>query len=562
MLPLPPLRRTRIVLVLVLIAGAAASLTGLDWGLPYQWHTDEKVTQAINVLHSSRWDPDYFINPHLHIYLVAAAFEIAHRIDPGKDVGRGLPEILPMLDTDANGRALQFTAMRLARGISVLFGLSTLYVLFVLGRRHWSDATGLLAAAFGAVTMGLVNLWHFATPEALLIFLTLLALGSLDRLMTRATAGSYAVAGLLIGLACSTKYTACMLAVPFLAAHAIARRRASLDAQSVGHIAIAAAAALVGFLAGTPLVIVDWKQFWQFGVEYNWYTGAPTGTLIDVRHSYGPYLALLADGLGWPLLVLSGAALAAAVRQLIRDRLEPSQRSVLVHVVWVVSFYGFYGLSPHHALRFIMPIAPSMVLLGAVEATTLLRDRRGSVRALALASIAIVLVYSAVYTARADDMFLNDTRYAAGRYLDQVLATPGRRLDYFELEAYLPYFDRPRFGLRFVPFIDQVTLHGARFWQAEHDYLRDSDAPIVDSNFYWDRYLDNPRGFPERAEFYRHLLTGTDPNGFHAIARFAFTNPRWLNPRPERVAPEVVVFAKAPLDGGRDDAASHRRASD
>jgi hypothetical protein len=554
-------RRTRILLALIVSVGAAASLTGLDWGLPYQWHTDEKVTQAINVLHSSRLDPDYFINPHLHIYLVAAAFEIAHRLHPVGSIGRGLPEIIPMLDTDVNGRAVQFTAMRLARGLSVLFGLATLYVLFVLGRRDWNEVTGLLAAAFGAVTMGLVNLWHFATPEALLILLILLSLGSLDRLMTEATARAYAATGLLIGLACSTKYTACLLAVPFLAAHAATRGRGLLDSQSVGRLSIAAVAALGGFIAGTPLVFVDWQQFWQSGVEYNWYTGAPTGTLIAVRHSYGPYLALLADGLGWPLLVLSGIGVAAAVHRLIRDRLAPSSRSLLVHVIWVVSFYGFYGLSPHHALRFIMPIAPSLVLLGAVWTTGVARDRRAPIRRLAVASITGVLVYSAVYTARADDMFLNDTRYAAGRYLNAVLA-PGGRLDYFEIEAYLPYFDRPRFGLRFVPFVGQTTLHGARFWQTSRDYLRDSDAPIVDSDFYWDRYLDNPRGFPERAEFYRYLLTGTEPDGVHPIARFTFTNPRWLNPRPERVAPEVVVFAKTRLNGGRDDMASHRRASD
>ena len=559
MLP-PPLRRIRVLLALVVIAGAAASVTGLDWGLPYQWHTDEKVTQATNVLRTG--DPDYFINPHLHIYVVAAAFEIAHRLYPGATVGRGLPEILPMLDGDTAARALQFTSMRLARGISVLFGLTTVLTLFVLGRRHWDDATGLLAAAFAAVTMGLVNLWHFATPEALLILLTLLALGSLDRLMARATAGSYVVTGLLIGLACSTKYTACLLAVPFVVAHVVGRGRASLDAQSVRHIAVAAAATCAGFLVGTPLVIRDWKQFWQFGVEYNWYTGAPTGTLVDVRHSYGPYLGLLADGLGWPLLVASAIGVAVAAHRCLRDRITGPQRSLMVHLVWIVSFYGFYGLSPHHALRFIMPIAPSLVLVAAVWLVGAARDPRPAVKRIAIGSITFVLVYSAVYTARADDMFLNDTRYAAGRYLNAVLAGPNQRLDFFEIEAYLPYFDHPRFGLRFVPFVEQVTLHGARFWQTADDYLRDSDAPIVDSNFYWDRYLDNPRGFPERAEFYRFLLTGTEQDGYHVAARFTFANPRWLNPQPERVAPEVVVFAKGDLTGGRGDGATHHRASD
>jgi hypothetical protein len=157
-------------------------------------------------------------------------------------------------------------------------------------------------------------------------------------------------------------------------------------------------------------------------------------------------------------------------------------------------------------------------------------------------------MYSALYTARGDQMFLEDTRYAAGAWLNRTFG-PAGRIDYFEIEAYLPYFDPAPANLRFIPFIEQVTLHHADFWNTARSYLRQSTGPIVDSNFYYDRYLENPRGFPERAEFYRHLLTGTEPSGFRPIARFTFENPRWLNPRPERIAPDVVVFGKT---GGKD----------
>jgi len=192
-----------------------------------------------------------------------------------------------------------------------------------------------------------------------------------------------------------------------------------------------------------------------------------------------------------------------------------------------------------------VPIAPSLELLASAAATTFVRERRRTAgRRLAAGAIAATLVYSAVYTARADYMFLEDTRYAAGAWLNRTLSGPSPRLDYFAIEAYLPYFDRPPFELRFVPFIEQVTLHHTDFWNMAWGYLSASTAPIVDSNFYYDRYLDDPGRFPERATFYRHLLTGTDAAGFRPIARFTFENPRWLDPRPERIAPDVVVFAK------------------
>jgi dolichyl-phosphate-mannose-protein mannosyltransferase len=543
---LPSNPRSRLLLALILAVGLANGVVGIDWGLPYQWHTDEKVTQALNVLHSPRWDPDYFINPHVHIYLVTAAFKVAYLIHPGHEVGNSLPEILPMLDRASPARRLQFLAMRLARGVSVVFGLCTVLTAFVLGRRHWDQSTGLLAAAFTAVTMGLVNLWHFATPESLLIFLMFAALGLFDAIIVRGTARDYAIAAACAGVACSTKYTAVLLAVPFLVAHIAGRGRLAVTGASQRRLLLAGGVAVAAFVVGTPLLIADWKQFWEFGVVYNWYTGAPTGSLAELRRSYVPYLGLLGGALGWPLFVASLVALAASLGALVRRTgWTPASRGALLHAAWVVSFYAFYGLSPHHALRFIVPIAPSLVLLTAAAAIDLVRRcRTVASRGLVRGLIAAVLIYSAAYTVRADYMFRHDTRYPAGAWLNETM--PGRydRLDYFAIEAYLPYFDRPAFGLRAVPFIEQVTLHGAAFWDRAHGYLRESTAPIADANFYYDRYLDNPRGFPERAEFYRYLLTGTDPSGFRPIARFTFANPWWLNPRPERVAPEVIVFAK------------------
>jgi hypothetical protein len=334
--------------------------------------------------------------------------------------------------------------------------------------------------------MGLVNLWHFATPEGLLILLMLATLGLLDRVLERGAMRDYLLAGVCIGLACSTKYTAWLLAVPLLVVHVSrcgfggAARPANLR-----RLVSAGAAAVAAAVAGTPLVFADWKQFWEFGVVYNWYTGAPTGSLLDIKRSYGPYAMLLGDALGWPLLALSVLGLVAGLALMARgDRRSPAVRGHLIHGTWAAAFYAFYGLSPHHALRFIMPIAPSLVLFaGAASTTAVERQRRPIAWRFATAGVAAVLIYSAVYTARADDMMLNDTRYAAGEWLNGALTGPTARLDYFAIEAYLPYFDHPPFAIHFVPFVEHVTLHHEAFWNADRSYLGGSTAPIADSNF-------------------------------------------------------------------------------
>ena len=85
----------------------------------------------------------------------------------------------------------------------------------------------------------------------------------------------------------------------------------------------------------------------------------------------------------------------------------------MIHGTWIAAFWAFYGVSPHYALRFIMPIVPSLILLGAagiVYIARLSRTQRLAMTALMSAG----LLYSAVYTAAADRKFLADPRYAAG----------------------------------------------------------------------------------------------------------------------------------------------------
>jgi hypothetical protein len=115
---------------------------------------------------------------------------------------------------------------------------------------------------------------------------------------------------------------------------------------------------------------------------------------------------------------------------------------------------------------------------------------------------------------------------------------------YFTNEAYLPYFDRPVFRVQFLDFMSQAGIVGDAFADRLRQTLTAGPDVIVDANFYYDRFLDAPARFPERAEFYRHLLAGSGAGRFRPLARFTIQSPVWLDPRPELVAPDVVVFGR------------------
>jgi hypothetical protein len=289
-----------------------------------------------------------------------------------------------------------------------------------------------------------------------------------------------------------------------------------------------------------------------WGFWFNWYTGAPTGSLVDMSHfqrSYEPYVLLLGNIMGWPMFLASLAGLAIAAAGLWRGpRTGNRARGYVIQLAWVVPFYVFYGASPHHALRFIMPIVPSLALLAAVAITTAYAHATSwGVRRAIVATAAAILAYSAVYTLRSDWMYWHDTRYEAGRWLESHRDSLSERLYYFEVEAYLPYFRQP-FPLKYFPFVDDTGGYPRqKFDAALAGFFATATDPIVDSDFYWDRYTDRPWVYPERTSFYRQLLAGTDPAGYRPVARFTLHNPWWLDPRPERIAPEIVVFGKPEL---------------
>jgi hypothetical protein len=94
---------------------------------------------------------------------------------------------------------------------------------------------------------------------------------------------------------------------------------------------------------------------------------------------------------------------------------------------------------------------------------------------------------------------------------------------------------------------DVGSMKEPQFTPAVEALLANTADPIVDSSFYWERYTDRPFLWPERSAFYHRLLDGTDPSGYRPVARFTLKNPWWLDPRPERIAPEIVVFGKPEL---------------
>src|SRR5262249_54470750 len=141
--------------------------------------------------------PDSFINPSLPLYAMLPAVWLQQRLaTPGLE---GL-----LADPMVVGRVLSALA---GGGAVLLLGMAA-------SRSH--PRLGVLPPLFLAVAPGVVNLCHFATPEAWLLLAVAAVLFVAGR-HVEGGAPAWAL-GLAVGLAFSVKYTAAALAVPAVAA--------------------------------------------------------------------------------------------------------------------------------------------------------------------------------------------------------------------------------------------------------------------------------------------------------------------------------------------------------
>jgi Dolichyl-phosphate-mannose-protein mannosyltransferase len=537
---------TGIWLSLILLLSAALGIRGLDWGLPYQWHPDEKIQLADAMIQADTLRPPHFINPSLHVYVIYAGVRAAFALSPGQFLKYRAIANVELTKPDHPDRPLAFLAFRISRLFSVVFQLCTVVLLFRVGNGIFDETTGLLAAWFGTVTMGLVNMAHFATGESLLFFLCLWALWRFSIVADRGWWRDYVLAGLATGLACSTKYTPFVLAVPFVAAHVAGRGLwPAFSKRGLSLMAVTFLSTIVAFVLGSPYSVIEWSTFREALIS-TWFTGAPGGSLAHVERSWTPYVEIVANALGWPMFVLGLIGIVAGVLYL-RDSetTKSARRGYVIHVAWILAFYAFLGLTSHRALRFIMPLGPSLALLAAFGGMTLVRSVHGtSARRIAAALVIAIGVYSTAYAARASHMFAADTRYAAGRWLQSLELPPGTTLDYFTIESYLPFVDQPAFPLRQIPFVTAHQIRGQDFWKEMTPYFANpGNGLIVDADAFYPRYfnLEWQARLPERIQVYRMLFTGQG-SAFRPVARFVSHGPWWLDPRPELVCPEIVVF--------------------
>ena len=200
------------VLALVLVTGFALRIIPIWFGLPYPMARPDEETALGHAAGVMRGDlnPQFFHWPSLTFYFFGGVFAALTWVRSWWDAGEP-----------------GYTALvLLGRGIIASVGTLTLYVLYQLVRRFADRELAVMAAAVLAVAMLHVRESHFAMTDVLMTVWLLLSLLLLLRIamqpsgpggLPRRASRWCAVAGLVAGLATSTKYNAAAVAARYSA---------------------------------------------------------------------------------------------------------------------------------------------------------------------------------------------------------------------------------------------------------------------------------------------------------------------------------------------------------
>jgi len=332
----------------ILIGSLGLRLWGVQQGLPYAYNTDEAdhfLPRAVAMFEHHSLNPHYFANPPAFTYVLHFLLVLAYGSPSG---------VVHAFDHHPT------EVYTLARVATAVLGVAALWLLYATGARLFSRGLGLLAAGIEAVAFLPVFYAHLALNDVpTLAPVTLSLLGSAG-VLRKGRVRDYLLAGIGLGLACASKYTAGIVLVALIAAVAVRylERDPGAGRRALGGIAVAAGASVLAFLVANPYAALDYSAFHAELVHQSTLSAESQGKLgAPKQGGVLYYLWSLTWGLGWAPAV---AALAGAVAVW---RSQPRLGWLLVPAPML--FLAFMGLQGRYFGRWLLPIFPILCLLAA-----------------------------------------------------------------------------------------------------------------------------------------------------------------------------------------------------
>lgn len=343
-------------LIVVLVAAALVRFWGIWFGLPHtQARPDESVVNTIAIhFFSGDLNPRFFDYPTLFMYALAVLDLVYFAAGRLGGLFLSVPHFIASWQSNWTPFYL------LGRVVVATLGTATVLVVYRLAARLFGSRVGLIAATFLALSFLHARDSHFGVTDVPATFLICASIYALVGAHLDRARQQFFLAGLLAGLATSTKYNAALLVVPMLVSQGIEiadARRERRPPFADNRCWLFLGPFVIACLWGTPYALLD-----PAGLLHGFRRVAShlqEGHGLDLGTGWTYHLAVsLRYAVGWPVLVagLAGMVVLAWRRP----------KTALLLCSFPVSYYVAAGSGRTVFVRYIIPIVPLLCITAAV----------------------------------------------------------------------------------------------------------------------------------------------------------------------------------------------------
>jgi 4-amino-4-deoxy-L-arabinose transferase-like glycosyltransferase len=401
----------RLLLVLIVAAGAAVRFYNLGWGAPYyHFHIDEHFVflgglELRRDFFAAADSPKFFMYSPLPMYILIGVVELYERISHPLNLA---------LKEDG----IRF--MLLGRSISAALGTATIPLVYLVARRVSGRTAGLLAAILTAAGVLHLRDSHFFSVDVSLTFFSILAWLLMIEVAVTGATRAYVATGAAIGAALLCKYSAAFLLPLALVAHLCAPGRPARAAPWRAWVRWLWTGAIPGLVAGAMFLLLDplvLLEFNRFRVDVQKLVIAPmSGPQIAIWAAHftdiQPRLFWFTNILWWGL----GPAFEIWALMGIGWLCWRRDRVALMAAAFPIVYYIVAGRTALPFARYGVPLVPALaVVAGAFSADLLARP---GWRRVGAAATAVVVGATVLYAAAYMNIYIKpDSRLAASEYL-------------------------------------------------------------------------------------------------------------------------------------------------
>ena len=434
-----PSYRNKILLVLIMLLGSVVRLYGVNWDDSHHLHPDERfiVLTALNIT----W-PDSFSD-----YLNPDTSALSpYNTENYKSYIYGT---FPLFLTKALADVFHYDTYGklhiVGRLLSTLFDLGSLLLVYFIARKIFSRHTGILAAAFYAVTVLSIQQSHFFTVDNFLVFWILVTFSLLIIFMEKENYGALVISSLIgvsFAFALASKVSAILfmtiiafaLTVKFLQSlQKVSWHKSTLQLISnsiVILISLYVVFRLIqpyAFVSGNWLDVMPQPDFWS-GLDFQRRAISgevmfpPQWQWVHTTPYLFPLKNLLLWGLGLPLgiscLIGLGVFLGLQIKTITVEKVGGVGKTVqtpgCMVFMWVLFSFAYGGGSFIKSMRYFLPLVPFLIIFAAYTCTNAVTDNNKIARMCGVLIFVLSLLWAVAYMS----IYSRDTtRVAASKWI-------------------------------------------------------------------------------------------------------------------------------------------------